>query len=108
MGCWRGYLSGARCKLAYGPADATATHCLLLYLNPDWFCLLVPAHLGSHGQRAVKRVCVCVVFRHGKAEEELKVVCTCCLHCTKFAGFNYRQYSCHFLKASVQNHTETV
>jgi len=23
-------LSGARCRLAYGPADATATHCLLL------------------------------------------------------------------------------
>ena len=28
--CWRGYLSGVRCRLAYGPADATATHCLLL------------------------------------------------------------------------------
>ena len=28
--CWRCYLSGARCRLAYGPADATATHCLLL------------------------------------------------------------------------------
>ena len=28
--CWCGYLSGARCRLAYGPADATATHCLLL------------------------------------------------------------------------------
>ena len=28
--CWRGYLSGARCRLACGPADATATHCLLL------------------------------------------------------------------------------
>ena len=28
--CWHGYLSGARCRLAYGPADATATHCLLL------------------------------------------------------------------------------
>ena len=27
---WRGYLSGARCRLAYGPADATASHCLLL------------------------------------------------------------------------------
>ena len=27
---WRGYLSGARCRLAYSPADATATHCLLL------------------------------------------------------------------------------
>jgi len=26
MRCWRGYLSGARCKwFAYGPADATAT-----------------------------------------------------------------------------------
>jgi len=25
-----GYLSTARCRLAYGPADATATHCLLL------------------------------------------------------------------------------
>jgi len=30
VGCWRGYLSGARCRLAYGPTDATATHCLLL------------------------------------------------------------------------------
>jgi len=30
-GCWHGYLSGARCRLAYGPADATATHSLLLY-----------------------------------------------------------------------------
>ena len=29
----------ARCRLAYGPADATATHCLLLQWNPDWFCL---------------------------------------------------------------------
>jgi len=30
VGCWRGYLSGARCRLAYGPADANATRCLLL------------------------------------------------------------------------------
>jgi len=30
VGCWRGYLSGATCRLAYSPADATATHCLLL------------------------------------------------------------------------------
>ena len=44
-------LSGARCRLAYGPADATATHC------PDWFYL---SGTGSPGQRAVKRVCVCV------------------------------------------------
>jgi len=26
VGSWRGYLSGVRCRLAYGPADATATH----------------------------------------------------------------------------------
>jgi len=43
-----------------GPADATATHCLLLQENPDWFTFLVPAHPGSPGQRADKRVCVCV------------------------------------------------
>jgi len=24
------------------------------------FTFLVPAHLGGHGQRAIKRVCVCV------------------------------------------------
>ena len=28
--CWHSYLSGARCRLAYSPFDATATHCLLL------------------------------------------------------------------------------
>jgi len=26
-----GALAGARCRLPYGPADATATHCRLLY-----------------------------------------------------------------------------
>ena len=30
MWCWRGYLSGARCRLAYGSADATATQFLLI------------------------------------------------------------------------------
>ena len=30
VGCWHGYLSGARCRLACVLADATATHCLLL------------------------------------------------------------------------------
>jgi len=30
VGCWRGYWSEVRCRLIYGPADATATHCLLL------------------------------------------------------------------------------
>jgi len=30
VGCWHGYLSAAMCRFAYGLADATATHCLLL------------------------------------------------------------------------------
>jgi len=29
VGCWHGYLSGVRCRFAYGPTDATATHYLL-------------------------------------------------------------------------------
>ena len=40
-------------------ADATATHCLLLQYNPDWFyTFLVPAHPGSPGKGAIKQVCV--------------------------------------------------
>jgi len=31
--------TGVRCRLAYGPADDTATHYLLLQYNPDWFYL---------------------------------------------------------------------
>ena len=30
VGCWHGYLSGVRCRLAYDPSDANATHSLLL------------------------------------------------------------------------------
>ena len=41
MRCWRGYLSGASCRLfACSPAGATAipkVYHLLPHLNPDWF-----------------------------------------------------------------------
>ena len=48
------WLSGMRCRLAYGPADATATHYLLLQkiqigFNLLGFTFLVPAHLGGPG-----------------------------------------------------------
>ena len=33
---WRGYLSGARCRLAHGPGDATATHSPSLVSAPFW------------------------------------------------------------------------
>ena len=54
-----GYLSGARCRLVYGLANATATHCLFSKIQIG-FTFLVLAHPGSPGERAVKRVCVCV------------------------------------------------
>jgi len=46
-----------------GPADATATHCLLLQCKIQIaFIFLVPAHPGSPGQKAVKRVCVFIIL----------------------------------------------
>ena len=63
MGCWHDYLSGARCRLAYGPADATATHCLLLQWNPDWFYLSgtgSPGYPGKGPLNVCVRVCACV------------------------------------------------
>ena len=43
VGYWRGYLSGARCRLAYGPADATASHSLASVKSrlvlPFWYRL---------------------------------------------------------------------
>ena len=61
VGCWRGYLSGVRCRLAYGPADATATHVSRSSKIQIGCTFLVPAHLGSPGKRAVKWVSVCAV-----------------------------------------------
>ena len=46
----RGYLSGSRCRLAYGPADATVS-CVQI-----GFTFLVPAQPGSPGQMAVEWV----------------------------------------------------
>ena len=61
VGCWCGYLSGARCRLAYGPADATALTVSCFSKIQIGFTFLVPAHPGSPGKRAVKwYVCVCV------------------------------------------------
>ena len=57
-----GYLSGARCRLAYSPADATGTHCLFALVKsrlvlPLWYRLtrVVPDKGPLNGY-----VCVCV------------------------------------------------
>ena len=43
VGCWHSYLSGVICRFAYGPADATATHCLSSVKSrlvlPFWYWL---------------------------------------------------------------------
>ena len=60
--CWHSYQSGARWRLAYGPADATATHRLFASVKfrlvlPLWYRLTrVVADKGLLNARA--RVCV--------------------------------------------------
>jgi len=66
-GFWHGYVSGSRCRFAYGPADATATHYLLLqYIQID-FTFLLPAHwvpvVLDKIQEGKKWLCVCVLMK---------------------------------------------
>jgi len=41
VGCLRGYVSGSRCRFAYDPADAIASHYLLLQQIQFGFTFLV-------------------------------------------------------------------
>ena len=45
-------------QLAYGPADATATHSCFSKIQIG-FTFLVPAYLGSPGKGPLNGVCVC-------------------------------------------------
>jgi len=60
--CWHGYLSGAKCRLAYiaqlMPLSLTVSCFSKIQTG---FTFLVPAHPGSPGQEAVKRMCVLLV-----------------------------------------------
>ena len=68
VGCWRGCLSGAWCRLAYGPADAIATHSPSLasvksrLVFPFWYrpTQIVPEKRPLNGC-----VCVCVLCQVG-------------------------------------------
>jgi len=60
VGCWHGYLSGTRCRLALHhlmPLPITVSCFSKIQIG---FAYLVPAHLGSPGKKAIKRLCVCV------------------------------------------------
>jgi len=54
VGCWYGYLSGARCRMqmCIWPSDPTATHCLLLQEIQIGFTFLVLADPSSPGQNS--------------------------------------------------------
>ena len=58
VGCWRGYLSGARCRLIQlMPLSLTVSCFSKIQIG---FTFLESAHPGSPGQRAVKWMCVFV------------------------------------------------
>ena len=59
VGCWRGYLErGADLHVAQLMPLPLTVSCFSEIQTG--FTFLVPAHPGSPGKRAVKRVCVCV------------------------------------------------
>ena len=57
-----------------------------------WMFLLVPAHLGSPRQRAVKRLCVCVCVLHNSFMDRL--VSKFAIH---FAKYPTTFYKCHYI-----------
>ena len=96
VGCWCGCLFGARCRLAYGPADATATHCLLLQTKTRlvlsfwyWLTWVVP-------EKGLLNGCVVCVFPvcHFLDPEILLLLCP------SFSGLSNSSLSvffvCHF------------
>ena len=76
VGCWRGYLCGARCRLAYGAADATATHSLAWVKSR----LVLPfryQHTRVVPDKGPLNICMCVcvltdLFLKQKTEQLLR------------------------------------
>ena len=86
MRCWHGYLSGARCRLACAqlmPLPLTVSCFSKIQIG---FTFLVPAHLDSPGQRAVKRVCVCVCLGLHDPVHDRPGVQVCCLAGLQLSG----------------------
>ena len=63
VGCWHGYLSGARCRLAHDMAQLMPLPLTVACFSkiPIGFTFLVPAHPGNPGKGTLNGcVCVCV------------------------------------------------
>jgi len=69
VGWWCGYVSGSRCRFAYGPADTTATHyhcsSKFILVLPSWFYLRLPAHPGSPRQNPRVPLIIHLSLLHG-------------------------------------------
>ena len=90
-----GYLTGARCRFAYDPADPTATHCLLLQEIQIGFgfTFLVPAHLGSPGQNPELGTLSCSLTPH----IHLTILISACWNSTSFSFLTDQDATVHSL-----------
>ena len=80
-GYWHGYLAGARCNLHMAQLMPLPLTVYCFSIIQIGFTFLVPAHLCSPGQRAVKRVCVLLVYLCMHA-------CVCCMRvCVRVEAF---------------------
>ena len=83
--CWCGYLFGTRCRLAHGPADATATHCLLL-LCPVWArgrCRISPPRfLAECCKRQLNQVSLVLLHFRFSVFSDFCWVCLSVFSCT--------------------------
>ena len=76
VGCWCGCLSGARCRFAYGPADAIATHCLVSVKS--WLVLPFKYRLTWVVQeKGPLNGCVCVCYPIGQGCISVCLWCWC-------------------------------
>jgi len=78
VGCWRGYLSGASCRLHMAQLMPLPLTVSCFSKIQTGFTFLVPARPGSPGKRAVKRVCVCSIHMqlHRNTAEHTNITLT--------------------------------
>ena len=70
--CWHGYLSAGGADLHIAQLMPLPLTVSCFSKHQIGFTFLVPAHAGSPGERAVKRVCVCVL---GRIELRQQMLC---------------------------------
>jgi len=92
VGHWRGYLSGARCRFTYGPADATALTISCSSKSrlvlPSWFYLSGTGSPRSPGQSPGGRKMVVAAAATATAVVEVFIV-GCCIKMSRIFAWHY-------------------